>query len=140
MSLSERTRRREHRNPENLEAVARHISIERKKKKKKKRDKRKRNNVPSLCRARPSRYRKWTFTRLIPREEKKKSRRYVHRARSSSCPPPIASLFRAARAQIAGSTSAKQKRIFISPLSGFPSLSSSIFYFDKSRLRGFSRE
>jgi hypothetical protein len=35
MSLSERTRRREHRNPENLEAVARHISIERKKKKKK---------------------------------------------------------------------------------------------------------
>jgi len=64
----------------------------------------------------------------------------LHRARSP-VPPPIASLLCAARAQIAGSTSVKQKRIFISPLSGFLSSLPLFFISIKAAyLRGFSRE
>jgi len=54
---------------------------------------------------------------------------------------PRSLLFCAARAQIAGSTSVKQKRIFISPLSGFLSSLPLFFISIKAAyLRGFSRE
>jgi len=54
VGISERARRREkHRNPENPEAVARHIFIERKKKKKRQEKRKKERRTSALTR--------WTF-------------------------------------------------------------------------------